>query len=70
MLRYTVDHAFYAELNGENVYFTRENADRVKELSREKRNELLEVNAIREFNDRKGELPEGDISGAVAPPAS
>lgn len=48
MLSYTVKRGFHRD----GVYYTRENADQIKELPRKDRDELIEAGTIEEHNDR------------------
>lgn len=47
MLRYTVNHGFARN----DVWYTRENADQVKELPRSDRDELIALGHITEHHD-------------------
>lgn len=55
---YTVHRAFAREVKSgdetESVYFTRENADRLAELSQAERKRLVEAGYISEHDDKTG----------------
>jgi hypothetical protein len=65
-LSYSVTHGFTAKVNGEDRWFSRDNAHEVKELPRSLRDELLAAGAIKEFN-AKGEVIERSAPAPAVP---
>ena len=50
-LQYTVQHGFFGS---DGTYYTRDNAEDIRSLSRKERDHLIELGHITEYDDRRG----------------